>query len=281
MLNVNDRVKIIGVSWLKANNYIGKEGVVNTIGMNDSRGGSYVFVKGIKMKTGNKWSWFPAKSLEKIEPEEKELKFKVGEQVKIIGYSNLGCDVGTVGEIGIVENTDGMHSPYWVTSKSKPSGLFYGEESLEKVEPAPEPKFKKGDRVYIKDNAINCPAGNATVDSFYLYQEKLECDAYRVINDEGDKYVALERDMTLIDNKITAENRVDYPKDDEQKKENSDSFYCCYVEGTGGFAYKHSTEDKAVKEAERLARKENRKVYVLKAIKSCEIPDSPVKWNNL
>ena len=275
MLKVNDRVKIIGVNVDGSNNYIGAEGNVNSIGH------IYAYVKGIKMKSGTFSSWFPTKSLEKIEPEEKEFKFKVGEQVKIIGYSNLGYDTGTVGEIGIVENVDGDNTPYWVTSKSNHTGLFYGEESLEKVEPAPEPKFKKGDRVYIKDNAINCPAGNATVDSFYLYQEKLECDAYRVINDEGDKYVALERDMTLIDNKITAENRVDYPKDDEQKKENSDSFYCCYVEGTGGFAYKHSTEDKAVKEAERLARKENRKVYVLKAIKSCEIPDSPVKWNNL
>ena len=271
MLEVGDKVKITGVNLGKANNYIGKEGVVHTIvGMNDSYG-NYVSVKGIKMKSGTFSSWFPTKSLEKIEPEEREFKFKVGEQVKIIGYSNLGYDTGTVGEIGIVEDVDGDNTPYWVTSKSNHTGLFYGEESLEKVEPAPEPKFKKGDRVYIKDNAIDCPAGNATVDSFYLYQEKLECDAYRVINDEGDKYVALERDMTLIDNKIT----------DEQKKENSDSFYCCYVEGTGGFAYKHSTEDKAVKEAERLARKENRKVYVLKAIKSCEIPDSPVKWNNL
>ena len=213
MLKVNDRVKIIGVSWLKANNYIGKEGVVHTIGMNDSRDGSYVFVKVIKMKTGDKWSWFPAKSLEKIEPEERELKFKVGEQVKIIGYSNLGYDTGTVGEIGIVENADGDNAPYWVTSKSNHTGLFYGEESLEKV------TIEEGDE-----------------------EKKPESP-----------------DITLI---------------------SSDSFYCCYVEGTGAF-YKKHTESEARKECERLTNKEHRKVYLMKAIEVCEVPVKPVEWNKL
>ena len=307
MLKVNDRVKITGVNLGKANNYIGKEGVVHTIvGMNDSYG-NYVSVKGIKMKSGTFSSWFPTKSLEKIEPEERELKFKVGEQVKIIGYSNLGCDVGTVGEIGIVENTDGMHSPYWVTSKSKPRGLFYGEESLEKVEPAPEPKFKKGDRVYIKDNAINCPAGNATVDSLIDNKITIEVgDEVEIIGkshtnkinnigrkatvdldyEDGDFSVVFSNGIKGVFSSTSlkllrkAENRVDYPKDDEQKKENSDSFYCCYVEGTGAF-YKKHTESEARKECERLTNKEHRKVYLMKAIEVCEVPVKPVEWNKL
>ena len=215
MLNVGDKVKITGVNLGKANNYIGKEGVVHTIvGMNDSYG-NYVSVKGIKMKSGTFSSWFPTKSLEKIEPEERELKFKVGEQVKIIGYSNLGYDTGTVGEIGIVENVKNVDgdTPYWVTSKSNHTGLFYGEESLEKV------TIEEGDE-----------------------EKKPESP-----------------DITLI---------------------SSDSFYCCYVEGTGAF-YKKHTESEARKECERLTNKEHRKVYLMKAIEVCEVPVKPVEWNKL
>ena len=198
MLKVNDRVKIIGVNVNGANNYIGAEGNVNSIGH------IYAYVNGIKMKSGTFGAWFPIKSLEKIET------IEVGDEVEIIGKSHT--------------------------------------------------------------NKINNIGRKATVDLDY------EDGDFSVVFSNGIKGVFSSTSLKLL---RKAENRVDYPKDDEQKKENSDSFYCCYVEGTGGFAYKHSTEDKAVKEAERLARKENRKVYVLKAIKSCEIPDSPVKWNNL
>ena len=217
MLKVNDRVKIIGVSRLKANNYIGKEGVVHIIGMNDRRYGSAVFVKGIKMKSGVKTSWFPESSLEKIEHEklpspEKPPEFKVGDEVEIIGesYTNNRFHIGDKATI-ITDYKDGDYGVLF------PSGVpgVYSASSLKLI--TKEPKFKVGDRV-------------------------------RVV-------------------------KVDYPK--------PVTFYCCYVEGKSAPVIQHPTQEEAEKEAERLARKENRKVYVLKAIKSCEIPDSPVKWNNL
>jgi hypothetical protein len=51
------------------------------------------------------------------------------------------------------------------------------------------------------------------------------------------------------------------------------------IRGDGESFFK--TKEEAEKDAERLARKERFKVYVSKAIKSYEIPDSPVRWNNL
>lgn len=56
-------------------------------------------------------------------------------------------------------------------------------------------------------------------------------------------------------------------------------FYCCYVEGMGGFSHKHSLET-AILEAERLTRKEDKKVYILEAIRVCEpvVLEPPVKW---
>ena len=281
MLKVNDRVKIIGVNWLKANNYIGKEGVVNTIGMNDSRGGSYVFVKGIKMKSGVKTSWFPESSLEKIEHEklpspEKPPEFKVGDEVEIIGeVPTFGNTY--VGMKGVIKGLNVCEYPNGFAHAVKFNNSIYDvyASSLKLVKE--EPKFKVGDRVRVveAEGYGNIIGRKGTIKGVETVSKTNF--PYMVQLDNGSLLVFSRYALELI----SEENRVDYPKDDEQKKENSDSFYCCYVEGTGGFAYKHSTEDKAVKEAERLARKENRKVYVLKAIKSCEVPDSPVKWNNL
>lgn len=63
-----------------------------------------------------------------------------------------------------------------------------------------------------------------------------------------------------------------------------DKFYCCYVEGTGGnFSHKHLLWTAAMGEAERLARKEGKKVYILEAVRVCEpfVPEPPanVKWS--
>ena len=44
-------------------------------------------------------------------------------------------------------------------------------------------------------------------------------------------------------------------------------FWCCYVEGTGGFCKKHVNYGEAQVEAERLARKEGKVVYILEAIR--------------
>ena len=264
MLKVNDRVKIIGVNWLKANNYIGKEGVVNTIGMNDSRGGSYVFVKGIKMKSGVKTSWFPESSLEKIEheklpPPEKPPEFKVGDEVEIIGesYTNNRFHIGDKATIFLDYND----VDYGVLFPSGVPGV-YSASSLKLI--TKEPKFKVGDRVY------SCMWGLGRIIKVILpMSDKYNHNHYHYICDNQDSLHQDESCLTLV----TEENRVDYPK--------PVTFYCCYVEGKSAPVIQHPTQEEAEKEAERLARKENRKVYVLKAIKSCEIPDSPVKWNNL
>jgi len=56
-------------------------------------------------------------------------------------------------------------------------------------------------------------------------------------------------------------------------------FYCCFVEGTGGFAKQHFSKQEAFEEAERLVRKEKRKVYILEAIGyyELEIPEPLIK----
>ena len=46
-----------------------------------------------------------------------------------------------------------------------------------------------------------------------------------------------------------------------------DRFWCCYVEGTGGFQKKHENYGEAEVEASRLIRKERKVVYILEAIK--------------
>ena len=51
-----------------------------------------------------------------------------------------------------------------------------------------------------------------------------------------------------------------------------DKFWCCFVEGTGGFSYKHLIEGDARIEAERLAKmpqNHRKKVYILKPIGFC------------
>lgn len=59
-------------------------------------------------------------------------------------------------------------------------------------------------------------------------------------------------------------------------------FWCCYVEGTGGFGHKHPTPAEASAEAERLARQYQNignKVYVLEAEDYCIVPEMPVEWH--
>ena len=59
-------------------------------------------------------------------------------------------------------------------------------------------------------------------------------------------------------------------------------FWCCYVNGTGGFRYQHPTLEDARGEAERLARMPtNRgcKVFVLEAQDFCSVPETPVFWD--
>jgi hypothetical protein len=59
-------------------------------------------------------------------------------------------------------------------------------------------------------------------------------------------------------------------------------FWCCFVEGTGCFSFKHLTKPSAVQEAERLARLPNnkdREVYVLKAISYCKTEYPPITWH--
>lgn len=59
-----------------------------------------------------------------------------------------------------------------------------------------------------------------------------------------------------------------------------EQFWMCYVEGKTGSTVKHESNTSAYKEAERLARKERRKVFVLEATDYCEV-HAPVTWSKL
>ena len=56
-------------------------------------------------------------------------------------------------------------------------------------------------------------------------------------------------------------------------------FYCCFVEGTGGFAKKHDTFESARIEAERLCKKEGKRVYILTPMITC-VPGAP-EWKSI
>ena len=61
-----------------------------------------------------------------------------------------------------------------------------------------------------------------------------------------------------------------------------DKFWCCYVEGTGGFGYRHLFPESAMVEAERLARLKNnegKKVYVLSVVAQCHTASPPIEWD--
>lgn len=61
-------------------------------------------------------------------------------------------------------------------------------------------------------------------------------------------------------------------------------FWCCYVEGTGGFRHQHPDMDGAAKEAERLAAQPQnygKKVYVLETVGCCAAVHPPVTWLNI
>jgi hypothetical protein len=65
--------------------------------------------------------------------------------------------------------------------------------------------------------------------------------------------------------------------------ENIPTFFCCYVEGSGGFNVCHSILEIAKQEAERLAQlpsNKGKRVFVLQAILSAKVPD-PVTWESL
>jgi hypothetical protein len=265
MMKIGDKVKIIGVSFSGANNYIGKEGVVKLIGED-------IWVNHIKMKSGEKDNWFPESSLEKIEPEklpkpspEKPTQFKVGDEVEIVGYSNLGNDCG-MGSKGVIESISPRSGDYWVS----PIGLYIPASSL-KLVTHKEPKFKVGDRVKRRTNG-----------KVYIIKDVIPpmVDGYK----HNHYHYMLEnwspaQDVEWLD--PVEENRVDYP-DKPGSMNPVPTFYCCYVDGTGGFAHKHDTEAEAMKEAERLAKQgqnHGKKVHVLKCIASCEVPETPVQWN--
>ena len=60
-----------------------------------------------------------------------------------------------------------------------------------------------------------------------------------------------------------------------------DKFYMCFVEGKASPVKKHFTMPEAHEEAERLARKEGKPVYVLLACEVCEIAEAPVQWRDI
>ena len=58
-------------------------------------------------------------------------------------------------------------------------------------------------------------------------------------------------------------------------------FWCCYVEGTGGFNRKHEDYGAAEVEATRLARKEKKTVYILEAIRYGYVEETPVSFHDI
>ncbi len=60
-----------------------------------------------------------------------------------------------------------------------------------------------------------------------------------------------------------------------------DKFYCCFVDGTCGFAKKHFSYMEARKEATRLARKERMPVFILEAIELGQLAEQPVIFEEL
>jgi hypothetical protein len=267
-MKVGDKVKIIGVNYIGANHYIGYDGVVTGTGLVSQD----IKVEKIKMKTGYKWSWFPESSLEKIEPEKlpkpspEKPQFKVGDDVEIIGLSINGYKT-SLGKIGIINEIFSDGDSYLENKDGLGLGV-YQPSSLKLI--TKEPKFKKGDRVKNDEDKIGNvikvtpPMGDEYKHNHYHY----DVDGIEFEQDES--WLKL----------VVEENRVDYP--DKPTGKTEDTFYCLYVDGTGGFAHKHYTQAEAMKEAERLAkqgRNRGQKVHVLKAIASCEVPETPVQWN--
>ncbi len=205
MLKVNDKVKIIGVNTWGANNYIGYEGKVNKL--NGGFAHDKILVKDIKMKTGNKESWFYKSSLEKIEP---ETQFKVGDAVEIVGKAPVYGKMffGKTGIIIEIDKYGGNCKNLVEFNKTLGGKLWYPDSSLKLVTPKKEETMKE-------------PVTPAT-------------------------------------------------------------FYCCYVDGTGGFSYQHPTSEEAEQEAERLANQSKnigKKVHVMKEISYCIVNKNPVEWN--
>jgi hypothetical protein len=267
MLKVGDKVKIIGVNWQKANNYIGKEGVVNRFSFDNDD----ILIKHIKLKRGETESWFPESSLEKIEPKKKPSpkppKFKVGDDVEIVGKS-ISNRVTDIGETYKIKSDEGRYY-YTETLDGRFGGYFY-PSSLKLVTKKEEPKFKVGDRVAIGKNDDGCPAGTGTVVGFWedTFINKYDFNCYLVKLDGNNGGMYKDNSFAAHESYTSLINV------------NPDTFFCCYVDGTGGFAHKHYTEAESMKEAERLAKKERgRKVHVLKCIASCEVPETPVQWN--
>lgn len=70
----------------------------------------------------------------------------------------------------------------------------------------------------------------------------------------------------------------------ERQQATGDKFWCCYVEGSGGFSYRHETENMARQEAERLAKMPSildRKVYVLETTAYCRAEYPPVIFHEI
>ena len=56
-------------------------------------------------------------------------------------------------------------------------------------------------------------------------------------------------------------------------------FWLCLVAGTtGGLCHPHETIESAKLEAERLAKKEGKMVFVLEVVAACHVEEKPVVW---
>ena len=73
-----------------------------------------------------------------------------------------------------------------------------------------------------------------------------------------------------------------YDLNTRNKEDRMETFWICYVLGTdGGEHYRHQSLEKALLEAERLARLPNVKgkaVFLLECIGKCQVDNLPIRW---
>ena len=134
---VGDKVKILNTEF-------GNQGRVGTI--TTISGTTMIYLVEIVGAFGKDCQWSNTSDLELVTEEEKEMKFKVGDKVRMIRNT-----YGHRGKIGTLEKIDDSTMPYCVVFDDGRKEWCYGHEfKLLKEEKVME--FKVGDKVKVKDS---------------------------------------------------------------------------------------------------------------------------------
>jgi len=160
--SIGDRVEVIDKYNVPS---IGSRGTVkcfchNRIGVEmDKPHNSYhdcmSKTRGTTTKPQHGW-WFEEESLKKIE-EEVQMKFKVGDRVRITKSSPDYVEESDVGKLGTVMSSDNSDRPFKIKLDALTCDYEYCWCKADAIESAPEPtterKLKVGDKVRITEGA--------------------------------------------------------------------------------------------------------------------------------